>query len=75
MRPIPMNHNADPIRDPMTHDAEQAHLSSTDKADLNAAVHNANIPIDEGSQDEEIMVSDAATQESTENPSAGDENQ
>jgi hypothetical protein len=79
MRWLPVNHNADPNRlsanEPISHGAEQEHLSSTDKEDLDAAVHNANIPVEEETQDEEIIYDDDVPQKYTEAYGTGVKNQ
>lgn len=74
-----MNQNADSNRlnanTSISQGAEQAHLSSTDKDDLDAAVHNANIPLEGDTPDEAVMYRKDAPQEDPESAGTGVKNQ
>jgi hypothetical protein len=51
--------------------AEQAFLSPTDKEDLAAALHNANIPIESDDDQDEVINDDDIPQEYTESYGTG----
>lgn len=74
-----MNQNADPNRlnanTSISQGAEQDHLSPTDKDDLDAAVHNANIPVEGDTLDETVMYGDNTPQGGKESDSRGGKNQ